>query len=302
MIERYPITDRESWLAMRRQDLTASDIGAVAGVDPYRTALSVFTDKLGLGVTFQTALMQRGIWLEAAAHEAMVDTLPNWKIINPKIYLRDPEIRLGCTPDRLAEDEDIGGLINCQIKSVSKPTFEKWNGVVPLHYTLQTACEGMMLNARTSYLVAFVIATYTAELHLFEVPRHAGAETRIRQTAVDFWHDMDAGQMPKPDFYRDAEVIAALYQQPKAGAHVDLSTSNRAGAILAERAERKARIKEDSTEVEALDTELKTMIGDAETAELPGWKISWKQQSRKAYTVPESVTRVLRVTEQEEEA
>lgn len=303
-VEHIRYYDRDTWLALRRHDLTASDIAAVSGVDPYRSALAVFSEKRGLISTTETPIMRRGRWLEAAAHMAIVETHPHWKVIDPQTYLRDPDIRLGCTPDRIAEDENVPGLINLQIKSVSRPTFERWQGQVPLNYMLQTACEAMLLDARTSYLCAFVISTYEAELVTFEIPRHAGVEIKLRQTAVDFWRDMDAGLVPKPDFRRDGEVIAALYNQPKPATAIDLSGSNRLGEVLAERAMLKDRIKADSEEVSALENEIKYAIGDSEAGTLPGWRVTWKQQTRRAYTVPESTTRVLRVTDErgEEEA
>lgn len=301
MIEKHPIRDRASWLAMRRGDLTASDIGAVCGVDEYRTALSVFTDKMGQGVINETAIMQRGRWLEAAAAEALIECYPNWDIRNPNLYIRDPQVRLGCTPDRLGEDADEPGIINLQIKTVSRPTFERWDGVPPMSYTLQTACEGMLVDARTSYLAAFVISTFEADLVLFEVPRHAGAEIRIKQTAVDFWHDIELGRVPRPDFRRDSDVIAALYSQQKPGTAIDLSGSNRIREVLETRDKLKETIKAASEEVSALDAEIKYELGECEKATLPGWRVSWKVQTRKAFTVPENTTRVLRVTKETED-
>lgn len=301
MIEKYPVTDRATWLAMRRGDLTASDVGAVCGVDEYRTALSVFADKLGRGVVYETDIMRRGRWLEAAAHVAIVEMHPHWKVIDPKIYLRDPAIRLGCTPDRLAEDEDEPGLINVQIKSVSRPTYERWDGKPPMSYMLQTCAEGLLTDARTSYIACFVISTYAAELVLHEVPRHAGAEMRIRQTAIDFWRDMEAGRIPKPDFRRDHEVISALYSQPVAGPPLDLSRSNRIREVLEERDRLKETVKAASEDIAALDAEIKNELAENETAGLPGWKLSWKVQTRKSYTVPETTARVLRVTREAEE-
>jgi len=301
MIERRTITSREEWLAWRRQDLTASDIGAVVGCDEYKSALGVFSDKLGLTQVTQSAIMQRGIWLEHAARAAIIDSYPELRVIAPNVYIRDTDCRLGATPDCLAEDENIPGLINIQIKSVSRPVFERWQGTPPMAYTLQTAAEGLLTDARTSYLAAFVISTYEASLHLFEVPRHDGAEIRIRQIARDFWTDLEAGRMPKVDFKRDAETVAALYSLPTPDSSVDLSASNRIGACLEEREEIKARIKADSETVAALDTEIKAELGEIETGFLPGWRITWKSQTRKAYTVPESTSRVLRVTREDDE-
>lgn len=299
MIEHHPIIDRPSWLAMRRQDLTASDLGAVAGVDEYRTALSVFTEKRGMGMMSESAMMRRGRWLEFAAAAAIIESNPNWRVIDPRVYIRDPEIRLGCTPDRIAEDEDAPGLINLQIKSISRPTFEKWAGEPPLSYMLQTCAEGMLLEARISYLCVFVISTYEAELVLFEIPRHRGAEIRIRQSAVDFWRDMEAGRFPVPDFRRDGETISALYSMPKPGPALDLSGSNRIREVLEERAALKDRIKIDLEAVSALENEIKYEMGESELAKLPGWRLSWKEQTRRAYTVPENSFRALKITQQE---
>lgn len=301
MIERRQITSRAEWLQWRKNDLTASDIGAVVGCDEYKSALAVFTDKLGMSSSMQSAVMQRGLWLEHAARAAIRDSYPNWKVIDPNVYIRDTELRLGATPDCLAEDEDEPGLINIQIKSIARPVFERWNGKPPMAYTLQTAAEGLLTNARTSYLAIFVISTFEASLHMIEVPRHAGAEIRITQIARDFWADMAAGRMPKIDFRRDAETVAALYSLPKPDSSVDLSASNRLGAALEEREEIKARIKADTETVAALDTEIKSELGEIEVGILPGWRIYWKNQTRKAYTVPESTSRVLRVYRQDED-
>lgn len=302
MIERRYITDRNQWLEWRKADLTASDVGAVAGVDPYRSPLSVFTDKLGLTTTVQTALMQRGHWLEAAAHEAIVDSYPGRRIINPKVYLRDPSIRLGATPDRLAEDEDQSGLINIQIKAVSRPAFERWEGRPPMSYMLQTLAEGLLTDARTSELAVLVISTYEAELKVFEVRRHAAAEQRIRQLAVDFWRDMEAGRMPRPQFERDSDVVSALFSVAKAGPPLDLSASNRIREVIEQRHIIKARMKADAETVAALETEIKYEMGESETAALPGWRLSWKEQTRRAYEVPESTMRVLRITQDADSA
>jgi predicted phage-related endonuclease len=48
MIERWPITDRAAWIQWRLLDVTASDVPALFGADPYKTRLGVWAEKRGL--------------------------------------------------------------------------------------------------------------------------------------------------------------------------------------------------------------------------------------------------------------
>ena len=47
-IEKRLITNRAEWLEWRTHDLTASDVAAVAGASPYKSALAVYGEKAGL--------------------------------------------------------------------------------------------------------------------------------------------------------------------------------------------------------------------------------------------------------------
>jgi len=295
--------DRTAWLAERRKDLTASDIGAVAGVDRYRSALRVYAEKTG---QFQddsdNNMMRRGRWLEPAVIEALRERFPTWDIRRAGVYLRDTEIRMGATPDCIAEDGAEPGIINVQCKVVAKPIFEKeWDdGRAPLKYQLQTLAEGLMLNARTSLIAALVIDTFSAELVVDEVPRHADAEARVREIVKTFWADIAAGRQPKVDYQADGELLSSMYPEHQPGKTIDLRADNRMPVLLAERADLKARIKADSERVDDLDTEIKSKMGDAEEALVPGFKLTWKTQHRKEYTVEASTIRPLRVTDRRE--
>ena len=44
---RIPIESRETWLAMRQQDVTASDVAAIWGASPHKTALALWAEKSG---------------------------------------------------------------------------------------------------------------------------------------------------------------------------------------------------------------------------------------------------------------
>lgn len=298
MIERHPIKSREVWLAMRSNDLTASDIGAAVGIDPYKSALQLYGEKTGqLMPSGDNKMMRRGRWLESAVIAAIEDEYPEWgPISRPKIYLRDPDLRLGATPDAVAGTD--GELVNIQCKVVSKPAYERdWSEGPPLPYTLQTATEALLMGADRSMIAALVIDTYSAELVIHDVPRHAGAEGRVKEIARQFWDNVATGKRPAADYVKDRQTIAELHPVSVPLPVLDLSGDNRLAELLPAREMLKGEIAELTRQVEAFDTEIKAKLGDHERAELPGWRVSWKTQTRAERIMPASSFRVLRISE-----
>lgn len=301
MIERYPVdpvTDRATWLALRLPDLTASDVPAAAGIDPYKSPLQLYAEKTGqIMPAADNALMRRGRWLESAVLAALTETHPDWQIRPAKIYCRDTELRLGATPDAIAMT-DQPGVTNIQCKVVSKPSYERdWAEGPPMGYMLQTLTEALLLGCERSILAALVIDTYSAELREFPVPRHAAAEARVMEIAQEFWANVASGKRPAADYERDAEVVAKLFPTSRPEPVLDLSGDNRLAELLPARAMLKGEIAELGKRVEAMDVEIKDKLGEHERATLPGWKVSWKTQERKEQVIPASTFRVLRVTE-----
>jgi len=299
VIQRIPITDRASWLAMRADDLTASDIGAAIGVDKYKSALKLYAEKTGMVMPDpDNPAMRRGRWLEAAVLSAIAEQNPDWEIRPAKVYVRDPELRLGATPDAIAIT-DLPGVTNVQCKVVARPEFERsWADGPPLNYLLQTVTEGMLLGVDQSLLAALVIDTYTAELELYPVPRHEGAEAKVRDIATGFWSNIAKGLWPQLDKSRDAETITQMFPTEKKGEVVDLSHDNYLVELLQQRSTAKTIIAVEEQHVKEIETEIKAKLRDAEEARVPGWKITWKAQERAAYTVKASKSRPLRITEE----
>lgn len=288
-IEAIRITDRASWLQLRQQDLTASDVPAVAGLDHRRTPLAVWAEKVGLVPgTADNVMMRRGRWLEPAVIEAMRESHPTWTIKRSGVYLRDPDLRMGATPDAVAEDPARPGIGAIQCKVVSRPIYEaEWeDGRAPLKFEIQTLSEAMLLEAEWAVVAALVIGTYSAELVEHEVPRHEGAEERVRGIVRGFWSEIDAGRQPRADYARDAGTIEALNREMRPGAAVDLSGDNRMPVLLAEREAAKAIASSAKKDIERIEAEIAEKIGAAEEAILPGWRVTRRTQHRDEFISP----------------
>jgi putative phage-type endonuclease len=286
-VKRFPITDRATWLAWRKSLLTASDIGAAAGKDPYKTPLRLYNEKLGLVPDLpENNAMRRGRHFEAAAIEYLKERFPDALVTQPKTFLADADARLGATPDALIQLPGESGVVNCQIKTVNRATWEKWNGDSPLNYKLQTLCEGMLLDARSNMLCAPMVSSHDAEIVIYDIPRHEAAEHGIRMVAEEFWRRVDNRDPYSVDYGRDGDLLGAMFPQSVKEPVLDLSGDNLLPELLNERTGLADSVKTAKDRMKAIDTEVKAKMLAAEVAETPGWRIYWKTK-----TIPEHVVR-----------
>jgi predicted phage-related endonuclease len=171
-IERRAIVDREQWLAWRWQDVTASQIGALFGVHPYTTKLRLYAEKRGVEFPDEdNKVKRRGRWLEPAVAEAVRELRPDWTIEPARCYLRDPELRLGATPDFFIHGDPRGlGVLQC--KSVAASVFARdWadGKDVPLWITLQTAVEMMLAEAAFGAIAVLLVDPFDMDCYIHEV-------------------------------------------------------------------------------------------------------------------------------------
>jgi predicted phage-related endonuclease len=306
-VERREIRSRDEWLQWRMADVTASDIGAIMGLNPDRTCAKVWAEKTGLiGPGPQTEFLQYRECQEGAVLRWLKRYgRPSWEIVEAETYWRDGDIRMGCTPDAMAIDPERGGIGCVQIKTVRQDIFEAdWMQPdgrieIPLGYQLQTQAETTLTGAAWAVVATEVMGYGTGFFLVSEIDLSADAAARIKDVVVRFWADTTAGKVPKFDFDLDADVIAALYPKPVIKEPpLDLSTDNLLPELLVKRQRLKDTIKESEKLVDAADTEIKDKLGGHESATLPGWKISWKLQRRDERIMPASEFRVLRVTEE----
>jgi putative phage-type endonuclease len=298
-IERRLITDRNEWLAWRKQDVTASRVGALFGVHPYETALRLYAEKRG--VEFPDAdnkTMRRGRWLEPAVAKAVEELRPEWKLEAPNVYLRDPDLRLGCTPDFYIHDPVRGlGVLQCKTVAPSVYARDWLNGSeIPFWIVLQALTEMMLADAAFGAVAALLVDAHNMDCVILEVPRHADSELKILVAVRNFWRNVADGIEPDPDFARDATVIRLLMPRETPGKAIDLAGNNEVPDLLARRAELCERIQQDAATCETIESELKHLMGAAEAVTgLPGWRITYKTTDRAGYTVAPKTMRVLRI-------
>jgi predicted phage-related endonuclease len=275
----------------RPKFLTASDVPAAAGISPWKTPLALHLEKAtGRSATAITPLMDRGIMFEPVIAAYVQRELPDWTMVEPRVFVVDRELRIGAHPDRLLEDPDTGQLVNCQLKLVGKSAFERWpDDQPPMDYQVQVACENMLLDAGYGVLAALVVSEYDAALHLFTVPRNAKAEERVREIAKGFWWRVDSNVPPPADYRVEAGLIRELYPPDiEVPVPLDLSGDNLLPEKLEKREQLRGFCKSAMDELDAIDAEIVDKLRGATLATLPGWQITRKMVPKKGYTVAPS--------------
>jgi YqaJ-like viral recombinase domain len=290
-IERFPITDRETWKARRKQDNTASVAGALLGVHEYMTEYELWMLKAGRidGDPEETPAMERGRLLEDVARKLVAERHPTWSVVSPAAYYRDPKTRLGATPDAFVHDPLRPGFGVAQIKSVEPSIFRrKWidgDGVIapPLWIAVQAIIECHLTGASWAIVVPMRVGhgLYIDEI---DIPLRADLISRIEAETAAFWRSIEANQPPDPDAHRDAALIEQLYQP--SGKMIDLSADNLAMELADAREACAAALKYDKDRLAEIKSELLLKLGGASAARLAdGRMITAKRTKRSGYTV-----------------
>jgi len=302
-VERIAIESREQWLACRAKDVTASIAGALLGVHPYSTAYGLYLLKKGLiqEDPEETGPMRRGRLLEPVAVQMLREDRPDWTIEEYPVgyYYRDPDARVGATPDVFATNENgESGIV--QIKSVEPSVFRReWrteSGIIepPLWIVVQAIIE-CKLTGRAWAAVAPMVIGFGVELPIIPIPVHDGVFDRIKLEVDQFWKRIDEGRQYDPDYARDGSLIARLYPQDN-GVEIDLSGDNRIVEVVdaLEKARKAKKLVE--ADEKLAKTEIAEKMGDASIALLAdGRRISHKAQTRAGYFVDETTFRVMRL-------
>jgi predicted phage-related endonuclease len=315
LVERHFIESRDQWLALRAHNINASEVGIVCGEGAYGSLAELFAEKKGLRPPkIDSAVLRRGRWGEAAVFEALADERPTWEVRRAKIYMQCPELRLGATPDGFALRPDrlnqhgVAETGVVQAKVVARAAFKaRWldnpddnietgEATPPPGYVLQTLTEMVLAEAFWGTLAVLITSEFDFQLRLFEVERNREREDRIFANVANFFQSyFDPNIMPPFDLIRDERLIKALYPRDT-GTTLDLTTDNRALALVDEYTSSQAEAKAALERVRLTRTELTGKLGENTYGLLSdGRCLSWKMLNRKGYAVDPTSYRAFKV-------
>jgi putative phage-type endonuclease len=150
------------WLQWRRESITGSDVSSIVGVNPYKSALTLFYEKTGqLPEREATTRMMLGNYLEAGIAEMFQDLNPNLKVYRDLgTFAKVDSPVFKANPDGVIEDQ-LGNLSILEIKHTSQYWTE-----VPAHYQLQVMWYQYVLGLKNP---ATLVAVTGGDLKQFVV-------------------------------------------------------------------------------------------------------------------------------------
>lgn len=206
-----PDVDRAAWLAERRTGIGGSDAGAIAGINPWKTALDVYNDKLArVDETPDNPAMAWGRALEPVIRQAYSDRT-GYSVATPAMLQHPDHTWMLANVDGIAAD----GTRVLEIKTArtAKGWGEEGSDQVPLPYLFQVQ-HYMAVTGLAVADVAVLIGG--SDFRLYEVPADADLQAGLIAEEAKFWQRVMDRTPPDPVTF--AEVRQRFERSAAAGA------------------------------------------------------------------------------------
>ncbi len=281
------VMTREQWLEHRRSGIGGSDAGAVMGMSPWGSLLSVWADKRGLmpekeqneameyGKRMEPLLREwfREVLLETEQKEAIVSEQPfmlrsvqwPWAIadLDGSIYVspKGPEINVGSFPG--------GGL---ELKTADRAMAKHWGeGELPDDYY----CQVQHYMGCTGWLWFYVFCLLGKKPLIRYVPRNDAFIADLMERERRLWEMIGSNEMPAPSGLDcDDDVLSVLYQ---GGGEDSVKVSQEIEEVMARHLALKESIDEWTEERKALGQRIKLAMGNAKRAQGVCYHATWSR-------------------------
>lgn len=259
----------EDWLRYRKQGIGGSDLGAIAGVSPYRSAMLVYQDKIS-DVTEQidNEAMRLGRDMEEYVAQRFVEATGKKVRRSNYMYYDDEYPFMIADVDRFVVSENAG----LEIKTASPFSAAQFaDDNIPLYYQLQCFHYMRVCGFDAMYLAVLI---YGREFKYYRIERDEEIISSIIQIEKRFWEENVLKRvLPDPDGSKLADSVIADYFRESTGEAIDLEGFDEK---LSRREEVINLLDKLETEKKLIEQELKMYLGDAEIARNSKYLVSWK--------------------------
>ena len=260
---------RKEWLKLRKTGIGGSDAGAICGLNPYSSSMSVFRDKTGTDIEEEDKeSMRQGRDLEDYVAQRFMEAT-GFKVHRcNKMYRSEEYPFMIADVDRMIVGQDAG--LEC--KTASSYNADKWkNGEIPPHYLIQ-CFHYMAVTGKKEWYIAVVVLGQD-----FKYAKITRDEEMIRNLiAIEsrFWNDnILSGVMPEPDGSKACdEVLEEYFKTARKDSAISLIGFDEK---LKRRIELGELIGKLEQEQKQIDQEIKLYMKDNELAVSEHYRVSW---------------------------
>lgn len=287
--------ERADWLERRRKTVGASEVAAILGMSPWKSAYALWCEKTGAVVSdgAESEWQRWGNILEPAICEEYSRQTGRAVIDHGRYAVRYSATcpHLSATLDReVVSRNDADGPGCMDAKNTGAFKAKEWEDGAPLIYQVQVQAQMEVTGYRWGSLAVLVGGN---TFHWCDVERNEAFITMMRRKVAEFWHLVETRTPPQVDGSDStAEVLKRLYPKDS-GEAVALPGEAGIWTDTIEECSREIKIAEErKTEAQ---NKLRAAIGEASFGILPsGGRWSLKTTERKESIVKATTFRTLR--------
>lgn len=249
-----------------------SDAGAVCGLNPYRTAIQVYQDKISDETdTIDNEAMRQGREFEDYVARRFTEATGKKVRRANAMYYDEKNPFMLADVDRVLIGENAG--LEC--KTASPYMADKWkDGKIPLSYQIQCYHYMSVFQADAWYIAVLI---YGRNFIYHKIERNEEIIEDLRKIEKDFWQNhVLSRKMPDPDGSKLADNVISEYYKQAVSERILLEGFDEK---LRRRAELADLMNKMDTEKRKIEQEIKLYMGDAEEAENELFRVSWKNYS-----------------------
>lgn len=267
-------------LELRKRALGASEFAAVAGLNPWQSALDVWLLKTGRAEPRPDDERSRmGKRIETLIGDWYCDEVLPHSFEKPHTLVHPTESWMIATPDLFAYFVDRPNR-RCEIKLVGSRVRPHWQSggelAVPEYVVAQCLIQGIVSRVEPCD-VAVWFGLDREQQHILSVPWMPDIAAELQQIGHDFWHRNVLGDVPPPADRSDSwrEYLNKLW--PKNDRPIVIEAPVAADPVVERLLLAKAQIKEGEELKQEAENELKSLIGDFDGVQRRGkWRATWK--------------------------
>lgn len=268
--------DRLEWLRERQKGIGGSDVGAIMGVNQYKTAFNIYLEKTEpiIEVEKQSEAAYWGDkFEEAVAKEFEIRTGKKVRRDNRHLVHKDYPFMVA-NIDRRVVGEDA--ILEC--KTANQYLAKEWESEeVPPSYLLQVQHYLAVTGASKGYIAVLIGGQ---KFIWKEIERDKELINIIIEAEKEFWKMVQDKTPPALDGSSAAEKwVNEKYKKVNEGETINLDSSWR--ELLNQRQELKGYRDDVDKQIKEIENQLKQNIKHAEYANAPGYSISYKSVSQK---------------------
>ena len=188
--------ERGHWFLKRKQVVTATDIAAICGLSPYRSAFDVWLDKTrdDIPPDSTNAAMTWGNRLEPVVAAAYTEQY-GIKVAKAEFIRKDFDgVPAGCTQDYVSED----GQINVEVKTARSGYAwgDPGSDQIPDYYLTQVTWQMGIAGQRMTHLAVLIGAS---DFRIYNVPFDQTFFDSLLDRAREFWKLVLSKTPPQTD-------------------------------------------------------------------------------------------------------